>query len=106
MTITATELRARVHSLGELVGGQIEAAADEIRGRSDDPAIRRAALLWKMEGVPTVYRAAFRPSPVAAAVDLWALTEQMLQYPVLSRAEWGKASSGSTRTSPWRPASG
>lgn len=33
-----------------------------------------------MEGVPTVYKSAFRPDPLAAAVDLWALTEQMLQY--------------------------
>jgi hypothetical protein len=57
----------------------IEAAADRIRAKSSDPDVRRRALLWKADGVPALFAAALRPDPLAGALDLWLLVEQMDQ---------------------------
>jgi hypothetical protein len=79
-SITAAELRARVYETAERLGGFVEAAADDIRSKSSDPAARRNALLWKADGILALYAAAFRPDPFVGALDLWTLVAQMDLY--------------------------
>src|SRR4029077_11352186 len=76
----ATELRMRVYETAERLGGTLEYAADEIRAKSLDPAVRRRAVLWKADGIPALYAAAFRPDPLAGGLDLWLLIVQMELY--------------------------
>ena len=67
------ELRIRVYETAERIGGTLENAADEIQSKSPDPAIRRRAILWKADGIPALYAAAFarpprrRPGSLASA---------------------------------------
>jgi hypothetical protein len=70
----------RTYELAERLGGTLEYAADEIRAKSADPAVRRRALLWKADGIPAIYAAAFRPDPLAGTLDLWVLLEQSKLY--------------------------
>ena len=79
-TMSATELRMRVDEAADRLGGMLEYAADQIRSKSSDPAVRRRALLWKADGVPALYAAAFRPDPLAGGFDLWVLLVQMELY--------------------------
>jgi hypothetical protein len=79
-SITAAELRARVYETAERLGGFVEAAADDIRSKSSDPAAWRNALLWKADGILALYAAAFRPDPFVGALDLWTLVAQMDLY--------------------------
>ena len=78
--IGATELRLRLYELPAQLGAVIETAADRIRAESSDPAVRHRALLWKADGIPALYAAALRPDPMAGALDLWLLVEQMNLY--------------------------
>jgi hypothetical protein len=78
--MSATELRQRLYEVPGRLGGILETAADEIRAASIDPAVRRRALLWKADAVPALYTAALRPDPMAGALDLWLLVEQMRRY--------------------------
>jgi hypothetical protein len=79
-TMSSAELRMRTYELAERLGGTLEYAADEIRAKSTDPAVRRRALLWKADGIPAIYAAAFRPDPLAGTLDLWVLLEQSKLY--------------------------
>ena len=79
-SMSATELRMRVYETAERLGGTLEYAADEIRAKSSDPAVRRRAVLWKADGIPALYAAAFRPDPLAGGLDLWLLLVQMELY--------------------------
>ena len=80
MEISADELRARVYNLTNRLTGLTENAADRIREKATNPAVRRRALLWKMEAIPAYHMAAFRADPFAAAVDVWGLTFQLKFY--------------------------
>jgi len=79
-SMSATQLRMRVYETAERLGGTLEYAADEIRAKSSDPAVRRRAVLWKADGIPALYEAAFRPDPLAGGLDLWLLLVQMDLY--------------------------
>ncbi len=79
-SMSATALRMRVYETAGRLGGALESAADEIRSKSSDPAVRRRALLWKADGIPTIYAAAFQPDPLAGGLDLWVLIVQMDLY--------------------------
>jgi hypothetical protein len=78
--VSAMELRLRLYELPGQLGAIIETAVDRIRAESSDPAVRRRALLWKADGIPALYVAALRPDPLAGALDLWLLVEQMNLY--------------------------
>ena len=39
-----------------------------------------ARVLWKADGIPALYAAAFRPDPLAGGLDLWLLIVQMELY--------------------------
>lgn len=78
--VSATELRIRVNALAERMSGALEVTADRIRAETADPAVRRRALVFKIESVPAVYSAAYRADPMVAAMDTWALALQIAQY--------------------------
>ncbi len=77
VTISAEELRVRTLGFAHLMMGTVESASDRIRTATDDPEIEEAALLWKVQMVPLVQEAAFRSDPLAALIDLWALSLQL-----------------------------
>lgn len=56
---------------------QIESTADFILAQSQDPVIRKNALLWKINAISAGFGAASRADALAAYVDLWVLTRQM-----------------------------
>jgi hypothetical protein len=79
-SVTAAVLRARVDDLAERLAGRIEATSDGIRAQAEDPAVRRRALVAKIEAMPAIYSAAYRADPLEALVDVWALAFQMQQF--------------------------
>jgi hypothetical protein len=80
VTVSAAELRAMVNALADRFAGQIEQTADRIGATTKDPAVRRRALVFKIDAVPAVYTAAYRADPLTSFVDVWALAFQMDQY--------------------------
>ena len=80
VSVSAAVLRARVSDLVERVAGRIELTADRISAETDDAALRRRALVLKMEAIPAVYTAGFRADPLIALVDLWGFAFQFGQY--------------------------
>jgi hypothetical protein len=74
------ELRVRAVHLGRFYSQEIERAADSIRAVSDEPSVRRNALLWKMYAIPAAQEAVLLPDPAASIIDVWAFAKQMEQY--------------------------
>jgi hypothetical protein len=62
------------------MAGEIEHAADEIAAATADPAVRRAAIRWKIEAVPTLTAALFQPEPFTAVLDTWVFFNQMADF--------------------------
>ncbi|MGO8969095.1 MAG: hypothetical protein ACLQDQ_05950 [Myxococcaceae bacterium] len=77
--VTAQQLRTTQTVLAVQVPGLIEAAADAIMAQATDTALRRRALLWKIEVVPAYYEALFNADPLAATLDAWVLSIQLEQ---------------------------
>ena len=69
ITVSAAELRAVVNALADRFADQIEETADRIGAATQDPAIRRRALVFEIDAVPAVYTAAYRADPLAGVVD-------------------------------------
>ena len=60
--------------------GRMESAADEIVASATSPAVRLAAIEWKIEAVPAMRDSLFQPDPYVALVDAWVLLYQMGDY--------------------------
>lgn len=71
------ELRPRVRSLAGRFSGEIEQLADRITAASTSPDRQQAMLRFKINAVPQMQSALFRPDPVAALIDAWALVAQL-----------------------------
>jgi hypothetical protein len=80
VAVTANQLRLRMRSLVGPMSGEIEQAADQIIARTTSDAVKRAALRWKLEGVPALRKALFEPDPFSAVMDTWVLSNQMADY--------------------------
>jgi len=78
--MSPTELRIRMQELSVICAGIIEKSGDEIIALTNDPAVKRKALLWKMNSIPAVYKAFYNPKPLLAMLDSWALSLQMKQF--------------------------
>ena len=76
----AQQLRLQTRGLVDSYCGRIEVAADEIIAQARDQQIRRAALVWKTNTIPAMREALFRPDPMAAILDGWALSMQLRNY--------------------------
>jgi hypothetical protein len=77
---STSETRAMEHALAINIPGAIEASSDQIIAKSQDRAVRRSALRFKMEVVPAYYMALFDVDPLVAALDVWVLSIQLQQY--------------------------
>jgi len=77
VAVSAEELRIQVRALAAPFSGIMEEAADQYLEFTDDPSDIRAALLWKINGIPAMQRALFVQDPLAALLDAWVLLAQM-----------------------------
>ncbi len=75
--LTARQLRTMVNEFVVLFADRIELAGDTILASTQDPAIRRNTLLWKINSISEAYQAASRHDPLGAYLDLWILSRQM-----------------------------
>lgn len=80
VAVNVNQVRLKMRSLVGPMCGEIERAADQIAAESDDPAVRRAAIRWKIEAVPTLSAAIFQPEPFTALMDTWAFVNQMADF--------------------------
>jgi hypothetical protein len=80
LAVTADQVRLRMRGLVHPFAGELERAADGIAGAATEPAVKRAAIRWKMESVPAMRAALFQPDPFTAILDTWVLTNQMADY--------------------------
>jgi hypothetical protein len=80
LQVAASELRTTANALAISIPGDIEASADGIRNRADDPAVRDQALRWKMEAIPAYYQTLFRADALAGALETLALAAQIENY--------------------------
>jgi hypothetical protein len=78
--VSAGEIRVRAVQLGRLFSAEIEQAADSIRAISNEPSIRRHALLWKMYAIPAAHEAVLLTDPALSIIDVWAFAMQMEEY--------------------------
>ena len=78
--MSPTELHIRMQELSVLCAGIIEKYGDEIIALTNEPSIKRNALLWKMNSIPALYKAFYNPKPLIAMLDSWALSLQMKQF--------------------------
>lgn len=74
------QIRLRLRAMVGPASGEIEQAADQIIASTTDASVQRAALLWKIEGVPALRAALFQPDPYTAQFDSWVLSFQMADY--------------------------
>jgi len=58
----------------------VQRTADAIAAQSTDPAVRAAALRWKLGTSVATRRSAYRTIPRHALVDTWAFAEQMERF--------------------------
>ena len=80
LAVSANQIRLRMRSLVEPFAGEIEQAADTIAAGTSDRSVKRAAIQWKIEGVPAIRGTLFQPDPFIAVFDTWVLTNQMTDY--------------------------
>ncbi len=80
INVSAGEIRIRAVQLGREFSAEIERAADSIRSITDEPSIRRHALLWKMYAIPAAHEAVLLPDPAASIVDALVFAAQMEEY--------------------------
>jgi len=80
LAVSQEQVRLRMRALIEPLSGAIIESADRIMAGTTNRAVRREALVWKLEAVPALREALFRPNPFVAAMDAWVLTFQMGNY--------------------------
>jgi hypothetical protein len=80
LAVTPNQIRLRMRSLVEPFAGEIEQTADTISAGTSDRSVKRAAIQWKIEGVPAIRGTLFQPDPFIAVFDTWVLTNQMANY--------------------------
>ena len=80
LAVDANQVRLRMRSLVDPLAGEIERTADQIAAGTSAPSVKRAAIRWKIEGVPALRAALFQPDPFTAVFDTWVMTYQMADY--------------------------
>jgi phosphoserine phosphatase len=80
VAVNANQARLRMRSLVGPMCGEIERTADQIAAGTTDPAVRKAALRWKIDAVPALTAALFQPEPMTAALDTWVFFNQMADF--------------------------
>jgi hypothetical protein len=72
-------LRASLREYSVTFAAAVDLAAAAIVRRATDDAVKRNALLWKLNAIPEMRKACFRPEPVASLIDAWTFVRQMDQ---------------------------
>ncbi len=78
--VSITEYKLRLREIGYRFAGIVELSADEIISKTSDNEIKKQALLWKIYAIPAMIRSLSMNDPLAAGIDSWILSVQMLQY--------------------------
>ncbi len=79
-TMSSAEMRVHVYEFGRRAGAVIEAVADSIVRRTNDPVVKRNALLLKINALPAFEEAALQTDPLGAAAESYALASQLRRY--------------------------
>ena len=90
IAVTQNQARLRMRALVDPMCGEIEQTADAIIAGTTNRTVQQAALRWKIEGVPAVREALFRPDPFTQ-VECFSLEEDkglgtnnhLYRYPAL-----------------------
>jgi hypothetical protein len=100
LSVTPEQIRLRMRALVQPFAGEIENSADEIAAGVSEVSVKRAAIRWKIEGVPAMRTALFQPNPFTAVLDTWVLLYQMADYFETGpgREEFGPAASRAVDT--------
>ena len=80
VTASQAELRLRLRALAPPFAGIVEDAADRMAALSTTPEEKLFATRVKVEAVPALFAALFRPDPTAALADTWVLIAQMRMF--------------------------
>jgi hypothetical protein len=80
IALNSQQMRLRMRAQVQPLSGVIVAAADQIMAGTTNRAVRRQALLWKIDAVPALREALFLPNPMAAVFDAWVMAFQMTDY--------------------------
>lgn len=67
-------LRGQTRELGAVLSTMVQRAADDIASKTQDDAIRRRCVEWKIGVAAVVRNASLRSSPSLALIDIWAFT--------------------------------
>ncbi len=78
--VSITEYKLKLREFGYRFAGIVELSADEIISKTSDNEIKKQALLWKIFAIPAVIRSLSMNDPLAAGIDSWILSVQMVQY--------------------------
>jgi hypothetical protein len=78
--VSTIEYKIRLNEFGYRFAGIVELSADEIISKTSDNEIKKQALLWKIYAIPAMIRSLSINDPLAAGIDAWILSVQMLQY--------------------------
>ncbi len=76
--VSSQQLRVLVNEFASHAAQSIEQRADQILSETQEPEVRKNALLWKINGISACYQAASRNDALAAYLDVWILNRQML----------------------------
>jgi hypothetical protein len=77
---SAFELQLHLDDLASVFAGVIEQSANHVIAVTTNNEVIQHALLWKINGIPTAYRALFHHDPAVAILDTWAFSMQMVNY--------------------------
>jgi hypothetical protein len=74
--VSSDALRTRLRGEAIPFTGRMEEAADAVAAGTDDPAVRRRTIVWKLNVIPALYGALFHQRPLVALLDTWGLLLQ------------------------------
>ncbi len=78
--VSITEYKLKLREFGYRFAGIVVLSADEIISKTSDNEIKKQALLWKIYAIPAMIRSLSMNDPLAAGIDSWILSVQMVQY--------------------------
>lgn len=80
LEMSTRELRVRVRALTRPLLGLIEEGSDRVLAEVEDPGVRRATLVWKIESTTTLMNALLRNDPVLALADSMGYVMQLEDF--------------------------
>ncbi len=93
--VSNLELRLRLTDFFIRYTELVEETADRIYNDTNDPEIKRAALMWKIYGISAMNKAINMPDPIASFYNAWPLTKQSI---IFFESGYGKETLGEYHT--------